>query len=178
MGRLGGITETLSQLLEQAGIALPPWTFPGIIALLFLAVLPMIRRNSRVHRARLLVQEIASERTVDRTGRKAQAIELVADHPVGLVGLADEAIRRGVRDLAKLALDELKEHGRPVQDIHRLQLELYGPPPAHLEGELAAIEQLLANGVRSAAMERLERALGTWPDAPALLAFAARCAEE
>jgi len=178
VGRLSGITDTLSQLLEQAGVSLPPWAFPGIIALLFLGVLPLIRRNSRVHRARLLVQEIASEQTTDRAIRKAEAIALVSDHPVGLVGLADEAIRRGVRDLAELALEELKTHGRPVPDIHRLQIELHGPPPAHLEGELAGIEQLLANGVRGAAMDRLRRAQETWPTDPALQRLATRCAEE
>jgi hypothetical protein len=178
MGRLGGITETLSQLLEQAGVALPAWAFPAVIVLLFLTALPAIRRNSRVHRARLLVAEIASEQSVDRAARKAQAIALVADHPVGLVGLADEAIRRGVRDLATLALNQLRAHGRPVQEILRLETELHGPPPAHLQGELAAVEQLITSGAHGAAMHRLQRAQRAWPSAPELRSLASRLAEE
>ena len=178
MGRLGGITDTLSQLLEQAGISLPEWAFPVLIGVLFLALLPLIRRNSRVHRARMIVAEIDSEKDTDRARLKAEAVALVADHPVGLVGLADEAIRRGINDLAKAALAALKTHGRPAQDIHRLQAELYGPTPAHLEGEIAAIEKLLDNGVRTAARDRLQRAASTWPDAPELRALHARCLEE
>jgi hypothetical protein len=178
MGRSGGITETLSQFLEQAGITLPPWVIPAIIVLLFIPVLPMIRRNSRVHRARVIVQRIASEEDADRALLKQEAIALVAHHPIGLVSLADEAIRRGIRDLARMALESLKVHGRPVSHIHRLHAELHGPPPAHLEGELAAIELLLDNGVVNAAQERLERAQLRWPDAPQLQNLIDRCAEE
>lgn len=178
MGRFGGITDTISQLLEQAGIALPAWAFPLLIGACFLGLMPMIRKNSKVHKARLLTAEIASEKTTDRAALKTQAIALVAEHPVGLVGLADEAIRRGIHDLAKRALDELKRHGRPLSEIHRLQEALYGPPPAHLEGEIAAIEQLMENQVLAAAHERLHRALQEWPDAPALRALSVRLNEE
>jgi hypothetical protein len=178
MNRFGGITETLSRLLDQAGVVLPPWVFPAVITLGFLALLPLIRRNSRMHRARRLVQDIASERDLDRPEQKAQAIELVQDHPDGLVGLADEAVRRGVNDLAMSALEELKKHGRPAMDIHRLQIELHGPPPAHLEGELAAIESLLSHHLIAAAEKRLRKAEQTWPDAPELRRLALRCHEE
>jgi len=178
VGGLSGIADTLNQLLEQGGVTLAPWAIPAVIALAFLAMLPWLQQNHRLQRARSLVQAIASEREVDREALRAAALALVADHPMGLVGLADEALRQGLNDLARAALVQLKTHGKPVRDIHRLHAVIHGPPPAHLEGELAAIEKLLRNSMRSAARERLQRALRTWPDAPELSALAAAQAEE
>ncbi len=178
MGRLGGITDTLSQLLEHAGITLPPWAFPVLIGVAFLGALPWLRQNQRTHRARLLVAEIASERDADRQALKRQAIEAVAGHPVGLVGLADEALRKGLQDLAASALEELKKNGKPVLEIRRLQEAIHGPPPAHLEGELAAIEQLLSQGLPAAALKRVRRAQQHWPNEPSLHQLAETCAEE
>ena len=178
MGRLGGITETLSKLLEHAGISLPPWAFPGLIGLAFLAVFPWLRQNHRLHRARQIVAEIASERSADRAALKSKAVALVARHPNGLVGLADEAIRRGLHDLAEQALTQLMVHGKPAVEIRRLRQALHGPPPTHLEGELAAIEALLAQELPAAAIQRVRRAQQHWPDEPRLQKLADICTEE
>jgi len=178
MRGLSGLTETLSQLFEQAGIALPPWAFPAAAGLAFIALVPWIRQNHRTHQARKLIHEAGSESASDRAALRAAALALVERHPVGLVSIADEALRRGMLDLARQALERLKAHGKPTHEIIRLQTAIDGPPPAHLYSEIQVIEQLLSNGMTQAAENRIARAQKFWPDAPELLRLATVRTEE
>jgi len=165
---LGGITDVLDQVLGLIGVEVAAWTIPAVLVLVFIALIPWIRKNHRTNEARELVRRIASEERVDRAQLQTETLSTVADHPLGLVVVADEAIRLGLHPLARLATDRLASFHGYRQDLRRLQALLDGRPRVHIEGAQAAIERLLAQGLLGAARHRLEDAQQHWPDEPGL----------
>ncbi len=168
MGRLKGLAEGLASLLDAMGIVLPPWGFPLLALMLLALVFPLLRRNHRTGRARRRLQTALYSSAAERSRLETEALELVQGNPVGLVVVADEAIRRGRRQLARRALEQLEATGRRLHDTRRLERDLYGTPCATPEEEILAIEHLLEEGILGRAAERLEKARQRWPHNQAL----------
>ena len=170
----GGMTEALDALLGGFGLELPPWLLPALIGIAFLFLLPHIRQNHRTSQARKAIRAFANDGDPDPDGARAKILSMAGPQPLGLIGVADEAIRRGLVQLARDATDRLEETGKRRTDLLRLRAALDGPIPAHLEGELAAIENFIDHALYGAAKERIQRSRNYWPSSAALDALEQR----
>ena len=170
-----GLVDLLNRLFEAAGIHLDPWMAPvGALALAAL-FLPLILRNMRTSRARKLLKQANLLAGPEGAELERRALDLVGDHAVGLVSIADEALRRGRTRLARAALERLVATGRERRAARRIFLELEGRglPPTAEEAALA-IDHLLDAGMAEEAASRLARARRIWPNSPALDEVAGR----
>ena len=146
------------------GIPPQPWMLPACVLLLGALSWPLIRRTQRISSARKLVAEAQRSSGPERLALQDQVMTLVGSHPMGLVGVVEEALRRQQTDLARRALDALVETGKERIHAKRLHASVHGPPPTSVEAELAAIERLLEADMGHQAAERLRRALQRWPE--------------
>ena len=165
MGRMGGLTDTLGALLASLGIELPSWLVPSLALLVLLVLMPVLKKNNQTRRARKLLVRSAHLGSVEREALQDRALALVVDHPQGLLALAEEAERRGLRSFARRALHEVPLTGRLRSERHRLERRMESPPPVSAEAEAAVVERLLEAGMFGAAEARFSRALARWPNA-------------
>ena len=163
------LTRTLNDLLAASGLRLAPWMAPAAALLIFAVLSPWILRSRRLKLARKRLQQAEHAGThAERLRLQQEALELVAGNPAGLVGVAEEALRRGMRPLAERAVAELAETGEQRLQLRLLLRKLEGDKPRTPEGEAAAIERLLAAGLGEAARERYEAASRRWPRSEAI----------
>ncbi len=151
------------QLLQGLGITPQPWMLPAFVLAVCGALYPLVRPTRRLGRARKLIAEAQRVSGPERAALQDQVLALVDRHPMGLVGVVEEALRRGQAPLARRGLDALRETGKERIHLKRLEARVHGPPPTSIEGELAAVERLLAEGLHDQARERLGRARARWP---------------
>ncbi len=164
MGRFDGFLLLWDKLLVSLGIPPQPWMLPACVLLLGALSWPLIRRTQRISSARKLVAEAQRASGPERLALQDQVMAQVGRHPMGLVGVVEESLRRQQTDLARRALDTLHKTGKERIHAKRLQASVHGPPPTSVDAELAVIERLVEAEMFGQATERLDRALGRWPD--------------
>lgn len=177
MRGLGGIAQSVSRLLEAFGITLQPWMAPAVVLVLMVALLPLILRNMRTGRARKLLKEAAMVPGEQGRLLEQRALDLVGRQPLGLVAVAEEALRRGRTDLARQAIVHLGATGKARPLYRRLRAEIEGPLPASLAEMVIVVERLVDAGMLDEAARRLERARKRWPAAAELDTLDASIAE-
>jgi hypothetical protein len=173
MGGLGSLTSAIEEILLDYGIHVPTWAGVALALLLIATFLPNIIKNARVDKARRDMGRLQDLSPEDRDRERERILDMANDNPVGLVAIADEALRKHQTRIARGAVERLRRTGKRTADLRRLERTLDGDKPRHLLGEVIAIEHLLKGGAREAAAKRLAAALETWPDAPELHALQA-----
>ncbi len=171
MGRFDGFLLLWERLMASLGIPPRPWLLPAFLLVLIALAWPLVRRTLQISRARKLLA--LAERCVGQERRDLQreVLSLVDDHPMGLVGVVEEALRRQQTSFAADALEALRATGKERVHLKRLEARVHGPPPTTIEGEVAAIERLLEAGLNHQAALRLDRARIRWPDDARLTAI-------
>ena len=108
-GGLGGLLDTIFNVL---GVRLQPWMAPVVVVVLALLLLPFIYRNQSTAKARrVMTRACSTSSSVERDKLEAEAKTLVAGNPDGLAAVADMALQRGRRTLARALVDELAAIG-------------------------------------------------------------------
>jgi len=163
------LSDTLNTLLAAFGLTLEPWMAPAAALLIFGLLMPLIVRGRKIKLARKRLQQASHAATLeDRRRLQREAFELVGDHPMGLVGVAEEALRRGMRPVAREAVALLAATGKERTMLKVLRRKVDGDKPTNPEAEAAAIERLLEAGLAGEARARFDAAAQRWPDAEAL----------
>ena len=168
MGGLGTLKAAIEEILLDYGIHVPPWIGLALAVGLIVVFLPNIIKNAKVDKARrdmLRLQDLSPE---ERERERQRILDMANDNPVGLVAIADEALRKQQTVIARGAVERLRRTGKRPADLQRLERALDGDKPRHLLKEVIAIEHLLKAGAREAAAARLAAALVIWPEAPEL----------
>lgn len=170
MGRTDGFLLLWNHLLVAVGITPRPWLLPACIFVLAALAWPLVRRTQGISRARKLLADAERTSGAERRAIQEQVLSLVGDHPMGLVGVIEEALRRQQAPLAAEALERLRETRKEPIHLLRLEAKVHGPPPTSIEAELAAIDRLLEAALTAQAVQRLDRARRRWPQEPRLAA--------
>ena len=165
MGRLKSLLE---QLLGNLGVELPPWAIPACLLLLFVLLFPLIRRSHRSGKARKILARARYAPAAQRLQMERQVLEMVGQDPVGLMVVAEEALRRGRSALAHEATERLRATGKRPADLQKLLRQLDTGPHTTLPEEILAIQNLRREGLTERARERWERAVTRWPQATEL----------
>lgn len=176
MRGMGGILESLGGLLAAAGVEVPPWGFPVAALVVMLLLLPRIVANMETSRARRLVQRARGADGEERRRLEAEALAVAGTRPMGLVAVAEEAIRARRGPLAEEAVLRLAETGGAPAHLKRLRRELRSReslPPGPTAAALV-VERLVDGGALDEASRRLDRFERRWPADPELAAAAAR----
>ena len=164
--------DAINAILEALNISLPSWAGPILALSLVLLLMPFILRNFKIGRARKILQRsrILQPEARRRAGR--QALGVVGDVPMGLVAVADEALRQGRSLLAREAVQRLIETGKVRDHTRRLvrALEDEGGPGSAEELALL-VERLMTEGLREQAQLRLAKGLRRWPGDASLRAW-------
>jgi hypothetical protein len=165
MGSSGGIMQAIYSILEALGVHPPPWAGP-VFGLTMMAILmPFILRNFKIGRARKLLQRsrVFQPREREQAGR--EALSVVRRVPMGLVAVADEAIRQERLGLAREATRRLIATGKSRDHARRLvrTLELDGGPHS-AEELMLSLERLESAGLEAEARARLAKGLQRWPE--------------
>jgi hypothetical protein len=168
MGGLGSLATAIEEILLDYGIHVPPWIGLAIAFGLIVLFLPNIIKNAKVDKARRDMTRLQDLSPEDRDRERERILDMANDNPVGLVAIADEALRKHQTAIARGAVDRLRRTGKRPADLQRLERALDGDKPRHLLKEVIAIEHLSKAGAREAAAARLAAALLIWPDAPEL----------
>jgi hypothetical protein len=168
MGGLGTLRTAIEEILLDYGIHIPPWAGAALALFLIVVFLPNIIKNAKVDKARRDMTRLQDLSPEERDRQREQILDMANDNPVGLVAIADEALRKHQTVLARGAVERLRRTGKRPDDVRRLERLLEGEKPRHLLKEVIAIEHLLQGGARDAAATRLAAALLIWPDAPEL----------
>lgn len=168
MSAIGQLFRTLFTLL---GIDPTPKVMAPIAAVLLVLLWPTLKANRAIKKARNLLSSAPLRSRPERERLSAEALALVAGNVMGLVVVAEEAIRAGLKDTAQTAIVQLEASGKRPQDVRRLRRELDPAAPVSALLEVAAIEGMRAEGLSVLADERLERALARWPEHEGLLAL-------
>jgi len=163
------LSDTLNTLLAAFGLTLEPWMAPVAALLIFGLLMPFIIRGRKIKLARKRLQESSHASSLeDRRRLQREAFELVGDAPMGLVAIAEESLRRGMRPAAQEAVRLLADTGKERDMLKTLRRKLDGDRPRNPEAEAAAIERLLEAGMTDEARSRFRAATRRWPDAAAL----------
>jgi hypothetical protein len=168
---MDGITLIWERILGALGVTPAPWMLSAFMLTLAALSWPFLRRTLRISRARKLLAEAERTTGENRMAIQTQVIHMIGDHPMGLVGVTEEALRRQQTPLAVRALERLRATGKEPIHVKRLEAMVYGPPPTSIEGEMAAIERLLAEDLFDQATVRLSRARRRWPEDDRLAAM-------
>jgi hypothetical protein len=163
MRGFGGMTDAIDTLLATAGVSVPTWFFPALLAIGFAFLFPHIRQNQRTQRARERIQQRAEQGGGTQPAFREELLELANGHPTTLLVIATEAYKRGLLQLSKTALTALERTGKHKGDARLLRKQLDGPPRVHPQAEVAAIEMLCSQGLFIMATKRLDRAKQDWP---------------
>ena len=90
MGRIGGMTEAISQLMSAMGLDLSPWVAPLFVLVLFFALLPRILRNMRTSKARKMLKR------------------------AWMLGADEEKLATGFERVSQLYYDRERNHSRAL----------------------------------------------------------------
>ncbi len=165
-----GLKETLTSILAAMGVELPPWLAPLIMLALAAMAFPWFRKNERTKRARRMIQASADLPFEERAVRQTEALDLVTGHAYGLLAVAEEASKRGMRTTALEALARLQAIRKaPLMDLRKLEKKLLGPAPTTLEGAIDQIQESRNEGRFAEAKHHLRRARRRWPSAQPLM---------
>jgi len=162
------LSDTLNRILSGLGLELEPWMAPLVAVVIALGVLPFYYRNFRTKRARKRVQAAANADLGERRRLEDEALDLVSGNPFGLMVVAEEADKRGLRKLALRALGALEATGKRRTEARLLRAKLAPDMPTTADGEALAVEKLREAGLHEQAEERLRRARQRFGDHPAL----------
>lgn len=168
MGGLSTLKTAIEEILLDYGIHVPRWAGLALALFLIAVFLPNIIKNAKVQRARSDMTRLQDLTPEERDRERQRILDMANDNPVGLVAIADEALRKHQTAIARGALERLRQTGKREADVRRLERALEGDKPRHLLKEVIAIEHLLKAGAREAAATRLAAALLIWPEAPEL----------
>lgn len=164
-----GLAKTISLLLSALGLQTSPWVLPAIIVVAALVLWPTIQKSQKVDRAVKTVRSTSARAAADRERIGQEALSAVQDDPIGLVQVAEEAVRVGDKALARAAVARLMETGKRPQDARRILRSLEADAP-RLPVEVAVrVEPLLDAGMLAEARRRLEDGLARWPQDADLL---------
>ena len=169
MGRMGGMTETISQLMNAMGLDVSPWVAPLLALLLFFALLPKILRNMRTSKARKILKRAWMLGAEERTEMERAAVTLVRGHPPGMLALGQEAQRQGRFALARLTVSELKET-RPKRgtelwrEMRKLDQALTDQLPNTEDELVLMVERLMELDMWEEAERRLDQGRARWPN--------------
>ena len=170
-GGLGGLLDTIFNVL---GVRLQPWMAPVVVVVLALLLLPYIYRNQSTAKARrVMTRACSTSSSVERDKLEAEAKTLVAGNPDGLAAIADMALQRGRRTLARALVDELAAIGTRPELVRRLEIALDPDLPATAEDAALRIDRQRGQGLHVAAEDLLVRARRRWPDHSELARLAA-----
>lgn len=167
------IGQLIRDLLGAFGVEPSPWLLGPMLGVLLVVSLPLMRVNRATQKARRLIVAAPLRPRPERERLSAEALALVAGNAVGLLVVAEEAIRAGLKDTAQTALVQLDATGKRPQDVRRLRQQLDPQAPVSAVIEVATVERLREEGLAALAEARLNRALERWPDDPALQALRA-----
>ena len=162
------LADTLNRVLAGLGLELEPWMAPAVAVALALCILPFYYRNFRTKRARKRVLAASNAALDERAALSDEALALVAGNPFGLMVVAEEADKRGLRKLALRALQALEATGKRRSEARALRRRLVPDKPTTAEEEAMAIERLRDAGLEEQAQERLEAARSRFGDHEAL----------
>ena len=168
MGRFRDLILAIEGSLQSFGLDIPAWVIPVVLVAIAASIFPMFARANNSVRARGILSRARLATGQDRQEMEQEALDMVKDDPEGLAVVASAAIQYGRTQLAEQALAQLKATGKRPSDLKRLETLLYGPAPISPEAESIAIRNMLENGLREKARERLKRALATFPQDPDL----------
>lgn len=168
MGSIRDLILSFEAALQSFGLDIPAWVIPVVLVAIAASVFPMFTRANNSVRARGLLSRARLAAGQDRLEMEQEALEMVKDDPEGLAVVASASIQYGRVQLAEEALAQLKATGKRTSDLKRLETLLHGPAPISPEAEAIAIRNMLENGLREKARERLKRALSTFPSDPDL----------
>jgi hypothetical protein len=160
---MSGLRNLLDTFFAYEGWTLPPWAMPAVVVALVIALWPLIRKNNATGDARKRFLAAGRETGAERARLEGEAFALVADNPVGLVVLAEEALKAGRTELATRAIDALRATKKRPDDVARLTRLLEGPQPANATDAAMKIERMLAQGMRDEARARWEKWRRRWP---------------
>lgn len=162
------LTKTLNDVVGAFGLELEPWMAPLFAVCIALLVLPAYRKNFHTKKARKKVQAASVSGGEERKQLERESFELVDGNPFGLMVVAEEAHKRGMRPLAERALRALDATGKRRVEAKALRIKLGLERAITAEGEAVAIENLLDAGLVERAAERLEAAERAFPGHEAL----------
>lgn len=159
MSGMSGITDALVQLLEALGVPIHPWTLPALALVVMGLLSPLILKNLKTGKARKLLKRARILSGAERQRLEAAALDEVGDHPMGLVAVAEEALRLGRKALARDAVARLARTGKARGHLRRLNREIDPDPlPPTVDATVLVIERLLEGGLVDEADRRLGRA--------------------
>ncbi len=179
MGRSGGMMDSINAILEALNISLPTWAGPFIALNLVVIFMPFILRNFKIGRARKILQRSRILQPEEQIQEGRKALTVVGEIPMGLVAIADEAIRQGRLLLAREAVQRLISTGKERDHARRLVrvLEDDGGPGSAEELTLL-LERLFSAGMREKALQRLDKGLRRWPEDAGLRSWQNRLQED
>lgn len=171
VSRMSAIGQLIRDLLGAFGVEPSPWLLGPIMGVLLLVSWPMMKTNRATQRARRLITAAPLRPRPERERLGAEALALVAGNVVGLLVVAEEATRAGLRETASSAIVQLEATGKRPLDVRRLRRELEPSTPQSPLIEAAAVDRLRAEGLDVLANQRLAKALERWPEDEGLLAL-------
>ena len=148
MGGLGTLAKAIEEILLDYGIHVPSWIGLATAAGLILLFLPNIIKNAKVDKARRDMTRLQDLTPEQRDRERERILDMANDNPVGLVAIADEALRKQQTAIARGAVERLRKTGKRTADLQRLERTLDGDKPRHLLKEVIAIENLWKAGAR------------------------------
>lgn len=158
---MSGITDALLQLLGALGVPIHPWTLPALALVVMGVLSPLILKNLKTGKARKLLKRARILGGAERQRLEAAALDEVGEQPMGLVAVAEEALRLGRKALAREAVARLARTGKARAHLRRLRREIDPDPlPATVDATVLVIERLLEGGLVDEADRRLGRAHG------------------
>jgi hypothetical protein len=171
--------EAINSILQALGWTLSPWVGPALALGLMVVFMPAILRNFKISRARKILQRSRIMQPKDKILAGQAALRVVGKIPMGLVAVADEALRQERRFLAHEAVKRLMATGQVRDHARRLVriLEDDGGPGSAEELALL-VERLAKTGLLSQAVLRLEKGMQRWPKDPGLRDWQVRLKSE
>ena len=121
MGGLGTLAKAIEEILLDYGIHVPSWIGLAIAAGLIVLFLPNIIKNAKVEKARRDMTRLHDLTPEARDRERERILDMANDHPVGLVAIADEALRKQQTAIARGAVERLRRTGKRTADLQRLE---------------------------------------------------------
>jgi hypothetical protein len=164
------VLHSISAVLASYGVRLPHYTAPLLLLVAALVFGPGLMRNIQIKQARRQLSLSLVAPPAERAAHEDAALQKVWAQPLGLVVVAEEALKHGRRGLAERALARLEQTGEERGHLRRLRASLNPTPTAHsVEAEVAAISRLLDEGQVGQAHRQMVAARERWPEAGELV---------
>lgn len=166
----------LANLLQQGFdlLGLPYWAGTAAVLGLLALASPWILKNRRTDRARRHLKEALRTYGAAREKLEDAALAEVADLPLGLLVIAEEADRNGRFGLRDRAMAALRKTGKLPYELRKLEQAVEGPMPATAAEALVRVLAAEREGLHGVATEKLTRYRQKWPDDPELAAHTLR----